>query len=60
MSLDSSLQRLGQEIAIIAPTEFLPDQDKPAGIADALDRFGIPRGNHLDGGVDSDLPDEEP
>jgi hypothetical protein len=30
-------------VALKPPPDFLPDQDKPSGIADALDRFGIPR-----------------
>jgi hypothetical protein len=59
MSLASSIKRIGQEAALKQPADFLQDQDKPAGIAEVLDRFGIPRGGHADGGMDTELPDEE-
>ena len=42
---------IGKTPEIAAPAEFLPDADKPEGIADALDRFGIPRGDAADAGV---------
>lgn len=41
--LDSQLQNIGKDPQLKAPTEFLPDQDKPEGIAAVLERFGIPR-----------------
>ncbi len=59
--LDSQLQNIGKEPPMKAPTEFLPDQDKPEGIAAALERFGIVRAG-TDGGTHgpSDVvPDED-
>ena len=59
--LDSALQQIGKEPALKVPADFLPDQDKPEGIAATLERFGIPRAG-LDGGAggSSDVvPDEE-
>ena len=35
----------------------LPDVDKPLGIADALDRFGIPHGGKADAGVEAEDDD---
>ncbi|MFL5356862.1 hypothetical protein [Archangium sp.] len=43
MVLDSALSEIGQDPKLQPPADFLPDADKPQGIADALDRFGIPR-----------------
>ena len=43
MVLDSALSEIGQDPRLQPPQDFLPDADKPQGIADALDRFGIPR-----------------
>lgn len=43
IALDSTVSDIGKDPALKPPKEFLPDADKPAGIADALDRFGIPR-----------------
>jgi hypothetical protein len=60
LTLSSSLDHIGQAPNLKVPQDYLPDQDKPAGIAEVLDRFGIPRGGHADGGVESELPDEEP
>lgn len=56
MSLESSLTGIGQDPKLQPPEKFLPDADKPEGIADALDRFGIPRGGK--GGTDADVPAE--
>ncbi|ADO70004.1 hypothetical protein [Stigmatella aurantiaca] len=50
MSLNSDLSGIGQDPQLKPPENFLPDADKPQGIADALDRFGIPR-NKADGGT---------
>jgi hypothetical protein len=47
--LDSQLSNIGKDPQLKAPTDFLPDQDKPEGIAAALERFGIPRAG-VDGG----------
>lgn len=43
MVLESALTEIGKDPKLQAPENFLPDADKPQGIADALDRFGIPR-----------------
>ena len=43
MVLESALSEIGQDPRLQPPENFLPDADKPQGIADALDRFGIPR-----------------
>jgi hypothetical protein len=48
ISLDSLLTNVGVEPALKAPEDFLPDEDKPLGIAAALKRFGFERG---DGGT---------
>jgi len=42
--MDSALTDIGADPKLKAPDEFLPDQDKPEGIAATLDRFGVPRG----------------
>lgn len=46
--LESSLTNIGRAPDLKVPESFLPDEDKPQGIAAALKRFGIERG---DGGV---------
>jgi hypothetical protein len=43
MVLESAVTEIGKDPKLQAPESFLPDADKPQGIADALDRFGIPR-----------------
>lgn len=43
MTLESALTELGQDPKLQPPENFLPDADKPQGIADALDAFGIER-----------------
>ncbi len=48
--VESSLTGIGKTPALEAPKEFLPDEDKPDGIAAALTRFGIER-KSVDGGV---------
>lgn len=48
--LKSSVTDIGVEPSLKVPESFLPDQDKPQGIAAALDRFGVPRGG-VDGGT---------
>src|SRR5262249_29280175 len=58
LALESALSNVGVNPALEAPKDFLPDVDKPLGIAAALDRFGIPRGGRSsDGGVGEE--DEE-
>lgn len=48
--LKTSLTDIGVDPKLKAPEEFLPDQDKPLGIAAAMERFGIPRAG-TDGGT---------
>ncbi len=58
--LDTRMSDLGQAPSIEVPKDFLPDEDKPLGIAAALQRFGIERAS-ADAGVPpaaSDLPEE--
>ena len=50
LTVEQALTELGQEPGLKVPESFLPDVDKPKGIADALDRFGVPRGG-ADAGV---------
>jgi hypothetical protein len=60
MTLDGRVTAIGKDPQLKTPKDFLPDVDKPEGIAQALDRFGIPRlGKHADGGVETEQPDEE-
>jgi hypothetical protein len=56
MSLESAITEIGQDPKLQPPEKFLPDADKPEGIADALDRFGIPRAK---GGTDGGVPPPE-
>jgi len=56
MILETGVADIGKDPGIKAPAEFLPDADKPAGIAAALDRFGIPHG----AGQKRDAGAEEP
>ncbi len=60
LTLDAALADIGKDPGLKAPTEFLPDQDKPLGIAAALDRFGIPHGEKRDAGTAEEAPDDEP
>jgi hypothetical protein len=41
MSVESSLTDIGAHLAFKPPEQFLPDEDKPQGIATVLDRFGL-------------------
>jgi hypothetical protein len=43
MTLNSARTEIGRDPKLQPPEPFLPDADKPQGIADALDRFGVPR-----------------
>ena len=61
LTVDTGLSDIGSDPGIKPPSEFLPDADKPAGIASALDRFGIPRGGPgKDAGVEPEAGEEEP
>ena len=55
--LDSALSEIGHDPRLQPPENFLPDADKPQGIADALDRFGIPR-NKPEGAAGTPSGDE--
>ncbi len=65
LALESSLNNIGTNPQVKAPVEFLPDEDKPLGIAAAMERFGIER-QATDAGVGKkptaagDEPPEEP
>jgi len=54
VTLEQRISRIGQVPPLKAPPSALPDVDKPLGIADALDRFGIPRGGKADAGPETD------
>jgi hypothetical protein len=57
LSLTSALTNLGKAPELKAPQDFLPDEDKPQGIAATLQRFGIERG---DGGTPGNAPSGSP
>jgi hypothetical protein len=57
VTLEQKVTRIGQPLQLKVPPGALPDVDKPQGIADALDRFGIPRGGKADAGVETDDDD---
>lgn len=59
--LESQLAHIGKEPGLKVPTDFLPDQDKPEGIAAALERFGIVRatGDGGTAGPSDVVPDED-
>jgi hypothetical protein len=61
MIFETAVADIGKDPGIKAPAEFLPDADKPAGIAAALDRFGIPHGagQKKDAGAEADPAEEE-
>jgi len=56
--LDQRIKDVGKPLALQPPEGSLPDADKPEGIADALDRFGIPRKGTPDGGVDTEADED--
>lgn len=56
-----AMKRIGGDVQVAAPKDFLPDEDKPEGIADALDRFGIQReGKRQDTTPNDEHPDDSP
>jgi hypothetical protein len=61
MAVELTHSEIGKAPALKAPADFLPDADKPLGIAAALDRFGIPRGTAKgkDAGVEAEQGEEE-
>ena len=56
--LDERVKDVGKAIDIKPPEGHLPDADKPEGIADALDRFGIQRKDGADAGVDTEADED--
>jgi pimeloyl-ACP methyl ester carboxylesterase len=56
--LDERIKDVGKTIDIKPPEGHLPDADKPEGIADALDRFGIQRKGAPDAGVDTETDED--
>ena len=56
--LDQRIKDVGKAIDIKPPEGHLPDADKPEGIADALDRFGIQRKAGADAGVDTEADED--
>lgn len=59
MTVEVTLSDIGQDPKLRPPAEFLPDADKPQGLADALDRFGIARQRTEDGGTPAPEPEDE-
>jgi hypothetical protein len=60
MTLESARTEIGKAPKLTAPADFLPDADKPRGITDALDRFGVPRaGTRPDAGSPEAPPEPE-
>lgn len=55
LQLESALSDIGKDPKIAVPKDFLPDEDKPMGIAAAYERFGVPRGA-TDGGTATSKP----
>ncbi len=49
--LDSQVADIGKSPTLELPKDFLADEDKPQGIAAALERFGVERKIDADGGV---------
>jgi hypothetical protein len=60
LTMDSSISDIGRDHALRAPDQYLPDEDKPPGIADALDRFGIPRAGAADAGTSASTAATKP
>lgn len=58
LTLDSKVSDIGKSPALAAPKDALPDQDKPQGIAAALERFGIQKAVR-DGGTGPDEPSDD-
>jgi len=56
--LDQRIKDVGKPVDLKAPEGHLPDADKPEGIADALDRFGIPRKGAPDAGTETETDED--
>lgn len=60
LTLSHFMKHFGEAVKVAAPKEFLPDEDKPEGIADALDRFGVQReGKRADTSTQDEHPDDD-
>ncbi len=62
LTLNSQVTEIGKSPKLAAPKDFLPDADKPQGIADALDQFGISRAEDekkSDASAAEEPPDDE-
>ncbi len=59
LTIESALTGIGSAPALEAPKDFLPDEDKPDGVAAALARFGIER-KSPDAGVPAPTAGGEP
>ena len=62
LTVETGVADVGKDPAIKPPSDFLPDADKPSGIAAALERFGIPHKARpgTDAGVEAEPGEEEP
>jgi hypothetical protein len=58
VQLEERIQDVGKSPTLRPPDGYLPDADKPEGIADALDRFGMPRQARPDAGVDTEADED--
>jgi hypothetical protein len=52
LTLETAMTDIGRAPQLAAPKDFLPDEDKPVGIAAAMERFGVER-RLPDGGLPS-------
>jgi hypothetical protein len=58
--VEAAMTDVGKNPSLERPKDFLPDEDKPAGIAKALERFGL-QTSRIDGGVrqaGEEVPDD--
>ncbi|MFZ5470264.1 MAG: hypothetical protein ACOZIN_12585 [Myxococcota bacterium] len=60
LKLDAVMTDVGKDPGLSRPKEPLPDQDKPVGITEALDRFGFPRGGRTDAGAPASSSEAAP
>lgn len=60
LKVDATVSGLGKAPALEVPKDALPDEDKPVGLAEAMDRFGLPRGRPDAGTPDAGAGAEEP
>jgi hypothetical protein len=63
LKVESAVTGVGKPPGLKVPEDALPDADKPVGIADAMDRFGVPRvkpdaGTPDGGGAPEEPPDD--